>query len=80
MDKLEMDTTEKQVVAALLDKFEAEFVNLESDETLHRATVIAHELPPRIRLAMDAFRLERGSGVLCISGYEVDQAGPRHLP
>lgn len=77
-----MDATEKDVVNTLLDKFEGEFEDLESEEALHRATVLAHELPPRIRAAMDAFRLERSAGVLCISGYEVDQdrvgATPRH--
>ncbi|MEU6431365.1 guanitoxin biosynthesis L-enduracididine beta-hydroxylase GntD [Microbispora sp. NPDC046973] len=73
MDKLEMDVTEKHAVTTLLDKFEAEFAHMESDEALHRANLLAHELPPRIRLAMDAFRLERTSGVLRISGYEVDQ-------
>ncbi|MFD1535420.1 guanitoxin biosynthesis L-enduracididine beta-hydroxylase GntD [Nonomuraea guangzhouensis] len=73
MDKLVMDATEKHSVTTLLDKFEAEFDTLDSDEALHRAAVLAHELPSRIRAAMDAFRLERASSVLCISGYEVDQ-------
>jgi Fe(II)/alpha-ketoglutarate-dependent arginine beta-hydroxylase len=35
--------------------------------------LLAHQLPDRVRLFLNAFRLEQLSGVLCISGYEVDQ-------
>ncbi len=73
MDKLRLDTTELQTLMQLLDEIEDGFENLESAEALHRSTVFAHELPSRIRLALNAFRLERMSGVLSISGYVVDQ-------
>src|SRR5262249_59246169 len=42
-------------------------------DALRRVTVLAHELPTRIRLSLNAFRLEQMSGVLCISGYVVEQ-------
>jgi Fe(II)/alpha-ketoglutarate-dependent arginine beta-hydroxylase len=73
MDKLEIDAAELRAVTELLDEFENDFEKLDSDEALHRATVLAHQLPTRIRLYLNAFRLEQLSGVLCISGYVVDQ-------
>jgi Fe(II)/alpha-ketoglutarate-dependent arginine beta-hydroxylase len=73
MDKLDIDTTERLALMQLLDEIEDEFENLESDEALDRATVFAHELPKRIRCNLNAFRRERMSGVMCISGYVVDQ-------
>jgi Fe(II)/alpha-ketoglutarate-dependent arginine beta-hydroxylase len=73
MDRLQLDVVELDEVNGLLDKYEDELADLEDEETLHRAAVIAHQLPVRIRERMNAFRLGRLSGVLCISGYEVDQ-------
>jgi Fe(II)/alpha-ketoglutarate-dependent arginine beta-hydroxylase len=73
MDKLEIDATERQMLTQLLDEIETKFSNLESDDALHHSAVFAHELPTRIRLTLNAFRLEQMSGVLCISGYAVDQ-------
>jgi Fe(II)/alpha-ketoglutarate-dependent arginine beta-hydroxylase len=73
MDKLEIDATERQAVMQLLDEIESEFQNLEFDEVLYRSAVFAHELPIRIRHALNTLRLERASGLLCISGYIVDQ-------
>ncbi len=73
MDKVQIDTTEQRELMQLLGELEDEFENLESDEALRRAAVSAHDLPSRIRRAMNEFRLERMSGVLCLSGYVVDQ-------
>jgi Fe(II)/alpha-ketoglutarate-dependent arginine beta-hydroxylase len=73
MDRLEIDTAERQAVTQLLDEAEDGLRDLEYNEVLHRATVFAHELPQRIRRTLNAFRLEQLSGVLCISGYAVDQ-------
>jgi Fe(II)/alpha-ketoglutarate-dependent arginine beta-hydroxylase len=73
MDRLQIDAAEKQAVNDLLDSYEHDFERLDADEVLHRATVVAHELPRRIRQHLNAFRLGQLSGVLCISGYEVDQ-------
>jgi Fe(II)/alpha-ketoglutarate-dependent arginine beta-hydroxylase len=82
MDKLLIDRVELQEVTRLLDKYEAELADLESEETLHEAVMLAHQLPSRIREQMNAFRLGRLSGVLRISGYVVDQerlgATPAH--
>jgi Fe(II)/alpha-ketoglutarate-dependent arginine beta-hydroxylase len=73
MDQLELETAELSALMQLLDQIEDGLDHLESDELLHRATVFAHELPSRIRLTLNAFRLERASGLLRISGYVVDQ-------
>jgi Fe(II)/alpha-ketoglutarate-dependent arginine beta-hydroxylase len=73
MDRLQLDVVELDEVNRLLDKYGDELADLEDEETLHRAAVIAHQLPVRIRERMNAFRLGRLSGVLCISGYEIDQ-------
>lgn len=73
MDRLEIDAAELRAVNELLDEVEDDFERLDDDEALHRATVLAHRLPRRIRLYLNAFRLEHLSGVLCISGYKVDE-------
>lgn len=73
MDELEIDVNELAELNQLLDQIEGGFENLETDEALHEATVFAHELPIRIRRTLNAFRLERMSGVLRISGYLLDQ-------
>jgi Fe(II)/alpha-ketoglutarate-dependent arginine beta-hydroxylase len=73
MDRLKINADELRAVTELLDEFEDDFGLLEADDSLLRATTLAHRLPLRIRLALNEFRLERRSGVLCISGYQVDQ-------
>jgi Fe(II)/alpha-ketoglutarate-dependent arginine beta-hydroxylase len=74
MDCLEIDASERQELAQFLDEIEGRFEkNFGTDEALHLSTLLAHELPRRIREALNAFRLERMSGVLRISGYVVDQ-------
>lgn len=82
MDRLEIDAAELREIDRLLDEAEGELTDLDSDEALQCATVLAHRLPARIRRCLNEFRLERMSGVLCISGYVVDQerlgATPAH--
>lgn len=73
MDKLEIDAAELREVTRLLDRIESGLGDLESNEALLRLITFAHELPSRIRYALSAFRLEKMSGVMCISGYQVDQ-------
>lgn len=80
MDRLEIDQAELDEVTGLLDEYEAEFERLDTEAALQRATVVAHQLPARIRSHLNAFRLEQMSGVLCISGYVVDQEGLGQTP
>jgi Fe(II)/alpha-ketoglutarate-dependent arginine beta-hydroxylase len=72
MQHLALDRDEKTAISKLLDEYEGELADLESDHVLQRATVLAHRLPERVRAAMNSFRLGNGPGVLSISGYEVD--------
>jgi hypothetical protein len=74
MDRLQIDQIELDNINRLLDKSEAELEDLEAEESLHQAAVLAHQLPSRIREHLNAFRLGQLSGVLCISGYVTDQA------
>ena len=73
MDRLEIDTAELRELTQFLNEIEGQFDNLGVDEALHLSTLYAHELPSRLRCALNEFRLERMSGVLLISGYVVDQ-------
>ncbi|WP_426513731.1 guanitoxin biosynthesis L-enduracididine beta-hydroxylase GntD [Dactylosporangium sp. McL0621] len=73
MDRLEIDSTELKETNELLDQYETELRHLDAEESLHRATVLAHQLPDRVRDHLNAFRLERMSGVLSIGGYSVDE-------
>jgi Fe(II)/alpha-ketoglutarate-dependent arginine beta-hydroxylase len=73
MDRLEIDAAEQAALTRLLDAIEEDFGDLESDDSLNALTVLAHELPYRIRATFNAFRRERMSGLLRISGYVVDQ-------
>jgi Fe(II)/alpha-ketoglutarate-dependent arginine beta-hydroxylase len=73
MNKLEIDPNELHAVERLLDECTAELKDIETDEALRRITVFAHELPTRIRAALNDYRLERMSGLLRICGYVVDQ-------
>jgi Fe(II)/alpha-ketoglutarate-dependent arginine beta-hydroxylase len=68
-----MDRPELEQVNRLLDECAAELWPLDTEEALHRAAVLSHGLPERVRERLDAFRLDQLSGVLCISGYVVDE-------
>lgn len=68
-----MNRSELDHVNRLLDEHAGDLWPLDTEEALHEAAVLAHQLPTRVLERLDAFRLERLSGVLCISGYEVDQ-------
>jgi Fe(II)/alpha-ketoglutarate-dependent arginine beta-hydroxylase len=82
MDRLQLQRPELAQMTRLLDEHAADLWPLDTEEALHRAAVLAHELPAPIRERLDAFRLQRMSGVSCISGYTVDEQRlgptPRH--
>jgi Fe(II)/alpha-ketoglutarate-dependent arginine beta-hydroxylase len=73
MDTLQLDSNELLAIGKLLDEAEPELTRLDSEEALHRVTLLAHELPTRVRHHLNEFRMERMSGVLRIAGYVVDQ-------
>jgi Fe(II)/alpha-ketoglutarate-dependent arginine beta-hydroxylase len=73
MDKLELGQAELEELALLLDEIEGELGDLESSAALLRSAVYSHKLPGRIRSIFNEFRHGQLSGVLCVSGYPVDQ-------
>lgn len=78
MDRLQLTPGQLTELTELVAEVEEEFQDFTDEQTLYRAAVLAHRLPAGIREHLTAFRLEHMSGVLCISGYQVDQnrAGP----
>ena len=73
MDRVQIEQPELDRMNRLLDDHAAEFWPLDTEGALHEVTVLAHQLPERMRERLEAFRLEQTSGVLCLSGYVVDQ-------
>jgi Fe(II)/alpha-ketoglutarate-dependent arginine beta-hydroxylase len=73
MDTLELDRAELEDLTLLLNEVDEGFDDLESSVTLHRAVVYAHSMPARVRSAFNEFRLGQLSGVLRVTGYQVDQ-------
>ena len=68
-----MERPELEQVNRLLDGHAADLWPLDTEESLHRIAVLAHQLPERILERMKAFQLEQTSGVFCISGYRIDE-------
>ncbi len=73
MDNLKLERAELEELTLLLNEVECVFDDLESSVTLLQSAVHAHKIPSRLRFAFNEFRLGQMSGVLCISGYPVDQ-------
>lgn len=72
MDRLELDELECEAIAKLLAQVPQGTRSPRSRDLLPTVAVLAHELPERVRHTLNAFRLEQMSGVLTISGQEVD--------
>jgi Fe(II)/alpha-ketoglutarate-dependent arginine beta-hydroxylase len=72
MDQLELNHAERGVIAELLDELSGEYKSAEFDRFLDLAPVVAHELPERLRLAVNDFRLGQRAGTLTITGCLVD--------
>jgi Fe(II)/alpha-ketoglutarate-dependent arginine beta-hydroxylase len=73
MERLVLTDSERRDMCNLLDALERRYPRADSDDFLNAAPVITHELPKRIRVALNDFRLGLLSGTLTISGYPVDQ-------
>jgi Fe(II)/alpha-ketoglutarate-dependent arginine beta-hydroxylase len=73
MKRMMLDERERQDISDLVADNLHDYASLESHEFLEQATVIAHDLPKRVRETVNAFRLERLSGVMTISGHHIDQ-------
>lgn len=82
MDRLVLTTAERREITELLDECEGALARVDTPQALRQATLLAHQLPARVRAELNSFRLEGMSGVLRIGGHTVDQdllgPTPRH--
>jgi Fe(II)/alpha-ketoglutarate-dependent arginine beta-hydroxylase len=78
-----LNEKEKTEILELLDDVSARFRSSEEPEFLVEATLLAHELPRRVRQSLNEFRLFEPPPPICvISGYPIDEERvgptPRH--
>ena len=72
--KIILDEGEKGQILQLLDHVAERFRSAEQPEFLAEATVLAHELPRRVRKTLNDFRLFEPAAAICvISGYPIDE-------
>lgn len=72
--KIILNEEEKAEILGLLDEASARFCSSEQPEFLAEATLLAHELPRRVRRALNDLRLFEPPESMCvISGYPIDE-------
>lgn len=77
--RIVLDAGESVQIQKLLDYASSRFQSAEQPEFLAEATVLAHELPRRVREGLNRFRLFEPLEAVCVvSGYPIDeeQVGP----
>jgi Fe(II)/alpha-ketoglutarate-dependent arginine beta-hydroxylase len=75
MNKLTLTEQEITDTKALLAELSSKYRSAEDEQFLTDVSVYAHELPRRVRAALNDFRLqENHSGICLISGYPIDEA------
>ncbi|MBV9455769.1 MAG: TauD/TfdA family dioxygenase [Rubrobacter sp.] len=74
MHRLELTDEEVEAVLPLVKEVASRYGSVEEDDFLDSASTYAQELPRRLRLFLNAFRLTEPSGVCVISGYPVDDS------
>lgn len=82
MHKIVLTESEVEQIRSLLDELAGSYDSAEDPHFLRHAAVLAHELPRRLRIHLNDFRLLEPTSALClISGYPVDEAriGPTPL-
>ncbi|HEX2641376.1 MAG TPA: guanitoxin biosynthesis L-enduracididine beta-hydroxylase GntD, partial [Thermoanaerobaculia bacterium] len=74
MHKIVLTDSEVEQIRALLDGLAGLFESVEDDDFLRQAAILAHELPRRLRVHLNDFRLLEPTSAIClISGYPVDE-------
>ncbi|ARV58873.1 hypothetical protein BZZ01_09715 [Nostocales cyanobacterium HT-58-2] len=72
MEKILLSTQEISDIKSVLKRVKSQYNSAEEEDFLLNAHVIAHELPQRIRILFNNFRLlEPSSGICIISGYPI---------
>jgi Fe(II)/alpha-ketoglutarate-dependent arginine beta-hydroxylase len=77
--KITLNESETRGIRELLDGLVARYGSAENPEILADATVLAHELPRRVRQTLNEFRLYEPPAAICrIAGYPIDdrEIGP----
>lgn len=77
--KVVLGEGEQEAVEKLLDDVSAHFGSSEDPAFLAEASVLAHELPRRLRVALNEFRLREPASAICrVAGYRIndDRIGP----
>lgn len=77
--KITLDAGEASGLARLAGELAARFGSAEDPEFLFNASVLAHDLPLRVRQILNEFRLKEPQSALCvIAGYPIDdrEIGP----
>lgn len=73
LNRFELSPSEIQSIHALLNEITATWRSSEDADMLGNVTVLAHELPRRLRSFLNDFRLsEPASGIAVVSGFPID--------
>jgi Fe(II)/alpha-ketoglutarate-dependent arginine beta-hydroxylase len=73
MHRIVLTEQEVQEIQSLVARIARHHHTVENPEFLDTAVIYAHELPRRLRIALNEFRLFEPAGVCIVSGYPVDQ-------
>lgn len=74
MDTLGLNDEEVRAIRLLVEEVASYYVSVQDAEFLDSASTYAQELPRRLRVFLNDFRLQEPSGVCLISGYPVDDS------
>lgn len=74
MDKLDLMDEEVKAIRLLVEEVASTGVTVQDSEFLDSVNTYAQELPKRLRVFLNTFRLTEPSGVCLISGYPVDDS------
>src|SRR5919199_5302619 len=74
MHRLELTDEDVGAIRSLVKEVASRHGSVEAADFLDNITTYAQELPRRIRMFLNAFRLTEPSGVCMISGYPVDDS------
>ena len=74
MHRLELTNEDLREIRALVEWVASRHCSVEEGEFLDQARTYAQELPRRLRVFLNTFRLTEPSGVCLVSGYPIDDA------
>jgi Fe(II)/alpha-ketoglutarate-dependent arginine beta-hydroxylase len=74
MLRISLSNSEVSTLQGLLHDLASQYQSAEDTRFLEDAPVIAHDLPKRVRVLMNDFKLKEPEGICIISGYQVDEA------